>query len=302
MPDRVKITDEHLISEFTPSLEEAWTVAGGDRLTIETIDSLSGTVTSEADILDEPPQADPNPSTGPIRVEGATPGDVLKVDVEAMRLREPYGRVITLSGHGLLPDHDDFDLPRTRINPIEDGTISFQGIDIPVDPLIGTIGVAPASDAYSTRIPYDHGGNLDTRDVGPESTIYLPIFQDGALLAMGDAKAVMSDGELCGSGVEIATEIDVTVDVIDEPAVSLSRPLIETSRFWKTVASAESLEEACRIANLDMTDLLSAAHGIDRTDAHMLSGLVSDLEISQIVNPLVTVRNATPKKYLSDPF
>ncbi len=122
------------------------------------------------------------------------------------------------------------------------------------------------------------------------------------MLAMGDCKAAMADGEMCGTGAEIATEIDVTLEVIDDPATAIERPLIETADAWKTVASAQTLEEACQLANLDLIELLSVAHGFDPTEAYMFSSLVGGLEISQVVDPLVTVRNAIPKTYLSTPF
>lgn len=109
---------------------------------------------------------------------------------------------------------------------------------------------------------------------------------------------------MCGTGSEIATEIDVTVDVIDgdRTAIDIERPLVETADAWKTVASAESLETACELANLDAIALLAAEHGFDRTEAYLCSSLVGGLEISQVVDPLVTVRNAVPKGYCEGPF
>ncbi|MFC4543048.1 acetamidase/formamidase family protein [Halosolutus amylolyticus] len=293
--------EDGAIYEFTPDLEAITTIDPGTDLTIETRDSLDGAVQDESDVIESVPE-EVNAATGPIAIEGATPGDVLRVEIEEIRLAEAQGRVITIDGFGLLDRHEDIDAPRTRMTPVEDGTIAFADLEVPVDPVIGTIGVAPDSESYTTLVPHDHGGNLDTTDVTAGNVIYFPVFQDGAMLAMGDCKAAMADGEMCGTGSEIATEIDATVEVIDAPAIDLERPLVETPDSWKTIASAETLQAACELANRDAIDLLRAEHGFDATDAYMASSLVGGLEISQVVDPLVTVRNAVPKAYLSDPF
>ena len=301
--------EEGAIYEFTPALEPILEVEPGTALTIETRDSLDGAVQTEDDVIESIP-AEVNAATGPVGIRGAEPGDVLVVEIEEVRVAEDRGRVTTIDGFGLLDGHDGIEAPRTKITPVDNearknvGTLTFNGIEVPVEPVIGTIGVAPADESYTTLVPHDHGGNLDTTDMSAGNTVYFPVFQDGAMLAMGDCKAAMADGEMCGTGSEIATEIDVTVDVIDgdDVAVSIERPLVETADAWKTVASAETLEEACELANLDAIDLLVAEHGFDKTEAYMFSSLVGGLEISQVVDPLVTVRNAIPKEYCEGPF
>ena len=300
MSERVSHEDG-AIYEFTPDLSAVATVESGASVTVETRDSLDGAVQSESDVIESIPE-EVNAATGPIAVEGAKPGDVLAVDIEEIRLAEPAGRVITIDGFGLLDGEPGIEAPETRMTAAEDGTLSFEGIDVPVDPCIGTIGVAPESESYTTLTPHDHGGNLDTTDITAGSTVYFPVFQEGAMLAMGDCKAAMADGEMCGTGSEIATEIDLTVSVVEEPATDLDRPLVETAEYWKPLASAETLEEACKLVNKDAIELLSTEHGIDRTAAYMLSSLVADLEISQVVDPLVTVREAIPKSHLRDPL
>ncbi|MXV64451.1 acetamidase [Natronorubrum sp. JWXQ-INN-674] len=291
------------IYEFTPDLEPSATVESGAELTIETRDSLDGAIQDESDVIESVPE-EVNAATGPIAVAGADPGDVLRVEIEEIRITEAHGRVITIDGFGLLDGHDDIEAPRTRMTPVGDNgeTIAFDDLEVPIDPVIGTIGVAPASESYTTLVPHDHGGNLDTTDMTAGNAAYFPVFQEGAMLAMGDCKAAMADGEMCGTGSEIACDIDVTVDVITDPEFDLERPLIETPDAWKPVASAETLEAACELANEDAIDLLAAEHGFDTTDAYLFSSLAGGLEISQVVDPLVTVRNAVPKEYLSDPF
>ncbi|OIB58239.1 acetamidase/formamidase family protein [Natrialba sp. SSL1] len=295
--------EEGAIYEFTPELEPIATVESGEKLTIDTRDSLDGAVQSDSDVIEAVPD-EVNAATGPIEVAGAKPGDVLRVDIEDIRLTEEHGRVISIEGFGLLAGYEGIEAPKTRVTPVEDGSLSFEGIDadIPVDPLIGTIGVATESETHTTLVPHNHGGNLDTTDLAAGNTVYLPVFQEGAMLAMGDCKAAMADGEMCGTGAEIGTDIDITVEVLSEPETELERPLIETPDAWKPLANAETLEEACELANRDALELLAAEHDISTTDAYLFSSLVGGLEISQVVDPLVTVRNSIPKEYLSSPF
>ncbi len=293
--------EEGAIYEFTPELEPIATAEPGTALTIKTRDSLDGAVQSESDVIEAVPE-EVNAATGPIAVEGATPGDVLKVEIEAIRLTEPAGRVITIDGFGLLDGEPDIEAPKTRITPVDGEILSFGDLEIPIDSVIGTIGVAPRDESYTTLVPHDHGGNLDTTDITAGNTVYFPVFQSGGQLAMGDCKAAMADGEMCGTGAEIATDIDVTVDLIEAPELDLQRPLVETADAWKTLASAETLEDACKLANQDAISLLRAEYDFEPTDAYMVSSLVGGLEISQVVDPLVTVRNAIPKAYLSNPL
>jgi len=323
----VSHTDGH-VYEFAPEMEPTYVAADGESLSIETIDSLNGAIQSDDDRLDAIPEA-VNAATGPIAVEGASPGDVLAVEIEAVRVAEDRGRVLTAPGFGLLQDDPDIEHPATRITEVDaegdggaesdedaegdggaesdredraSGRIEFEGLDVPVEPVIGTIGVATADETISTLTPDDHGGNLDTTDMTTGTTAYFPVFQEGAMLAMGDSKAAMADGEMCGTGAEIATEIDVTLSVIEEPEVPLDRPLVDTGGAVKTVASAETMEEAAEIANRDVVRLLANEHGFSRTEAYLFSSLVGGLEISQVVDPQVTARNAVPSEYLSVPF
>ncbi|XVH31626.1 acetamidase/formamidase family protein [Haloferacaceae archaeon DSL9] len=303
MASQRTIPTDEVVYEFAPEMTPATTLHAGESATVHTRDSLDGAIQSDDDLLTDVPR-EVNAATGPIEIPEASPGDVLAVELEAIRPAEERGRVLTIPNFGLLHDDEAIEEPRTKITPVDGEVIRFDDLEVPLDICIGTIGVAPESDAHSTLVPHDHGGNLDTTDLRAGNAVYFPVFQPGAMLAVGDCKAAMADGEHCGTGAEIAAEIDLTVDVISSPSPSpsLSRPLLETPDAWKPLASADTLEAACRLANTDAIDLLAAEHGFDETEAHMFSSLVCDLEISQVVDPLVTVRNAIPKAYLSSPF
>ena len=297
----VSYDDDGHVYEFGPEMEPVYTAADGESLTVETIDSLNKEIQTDDDLLDAIPE-EVNAATGPIAVEGAEPGDVLKVEIEDVRVNEDRGRVVTTPGFGLLQDDEDIEHPATRVTEVDGDTIAFDGIDVPIDPVIGTIGVATAEETISTLTPHDHGGNLDTTDMTGGTTAYFPVFQEGAMLAMGDSKAAMADGEMCGTGAEIGTDIDITVSVISEPEVGIDRPVVDTGEAVKSVASADTMEEAVELANRDILALLQADHGMSKTEAYLFSSLVGGLEISQVVDPLVTARNAVPAEYLSVPY
>jgi len=295
---RERITDEDVVYEFGPEMDAAVTVADGARLTVETRDSLEGAVQTDDDVMAEVPE-EVNAATGPVAVERADPGDVLRVAIEDVRLAEDRGRAVTIPGFGLLQDDEDVEHPASSVTPVEGDALSVGEFDVPLDPCLGTIGVATTGETHSTLVPHDHGGNLDTTLLRAGNAVYFPVNQAGGMLAMGDCKAAMADGEACGTGAEIATEIDCTVSV---ESGDLARPLVETDDSWAFLASAETLEEACRIAYRDAIGALADDADLSLTDAYMLASLVADLEISQVVDPLVTVRAVVPKRYLASPL
>lgn len=275
-------------------MEPAWRVAPGEPLTLRCPDGMRGRIQSEDDhyVQVDPDQV--NDAVGPIHVDGARPGDVLAVHLEEVRVPTTQGYVLLIPGFGLLQDR--VDRPRTKICRIEDGYVRFGSLSLPLRPCIGTIGVAPAEGRISTIYPGDHGGNMDTTDVTSGTTLYLPVSVEGGLLAMGDGKAVMGDGEVCGTGLGVPLEIDLSCDLL--PGVHLPRPVIRTEEHWMTIGSAPTLEEAVRLATLDLIALLQRSHGMGLEEAYMLCSLAGDLRISQVVDPWMTVRMVIPRNVL----
>jgi amidase len=271
-----------VIYHFTPTMPPAWRVAPGEPITVRCPDGMRGRIQSEADLYQ---QVDPdavNDAVGPIHVEGARPGDALAVHLEEVRVPTHQGYVLLIPGFGLLQDR--VSEPRTKICRIDGSNVHFDNLTLPVRPCIGTIGVAPASGRVSTVYPGDHGGNMDTTDVTTGTTLYLPVSVDGGLLAMGDGKAVMGDGEVCGTGVGVPLDIDLTCEVI--PGARLPRPVLATAAHWMTIGSAPTLEESVRLATLDMIAPLQRSRSMTLEAAYMLCGLVGDLRINQVLDPL----------------
>ncbi len=228
-----------------------------------------------------------NPVVGPIFIEGSEPGDVLLVDLHEVQADAAQGYVLVIPGFGLLR-HRGWG-PRTRIVRFVDGHAEWApGVRISLRPCLGTIGVAPAGDGLSTIMPGDHGGNIDSRDVATGTKVYLPVNVPGALFGLGDPKAAMGDGEVCGTGIGVASRVEATFTVLRN--ATLSRPLLETSDEWMTVASAPTLDDAARLAAEDMVDLISRFTGSPPEEAYMLLSVAGHLRVSQVVDPWMTAR------------
>ena len=293
MSEKRIITDEHVIYHFRPDMEPKWYVDDGDIIELHAPDGVHGQIQSESDTMDNVDEDNINDSVGPIFINGAKPGDTLLFDIHDIRVPSEQGYVLAFPTFGLLQDY--LEKGQTKITRIENNHVFFNNLRIPVKPVIGTIGVAPMEKTWSSLYGHDFGGNMDCTDICAGSRLYLPIFVEGGLLAMGDGKAVMSDGEVCGTGVGVPLVITGRVEVIKK---KINRPLIETEKEWMTIANAKTFEEACQMANLDLIEILMRVHNISWTEAYMLTSLVADLRICQVVNPHSTVRMAISKEYL----
>jgi len=283
-------------SVFSLSAEAAPVVRirPGDSLVLDTADCFSDQIQSAEDTPGAVDWGHINPATGPVFVEGAEPGDVLSVLIE--RIDVAHRGVMAVSGDfGVLRDR--FEGMSFAMIPIEGGFARVAGVSVPVRPMIGVIGVAPAGSPVPCGSPGSHGGNMDTRLIGEGATLYLPVFVTGALLAAGDLHAAMGDGEICGTGVEVAGSILLRVDIRRD--VELSNPVVETSEVVATIASAETLDEAADSATREMADLLTQRLGLSAADATMLMSAAGQLQVSQVVDPLKTARYAMSKEILA---
>jgi len=283
-------------SVFSLSAEAAPVVRirPGDSLVLDTADCFSDQVQSAEDAPGAVDWEHVNPATGPVFVEGVEPGDVLSVLIE--RIDVAHRGVMAISGDfGVLRDR--FQGMSFEMIPIEGRFAQVAGASVPVLPMIGVIGVAPAGSPVPCGSPGSHGGNMDTRLIGEGATLYLPVFAPGALLAAGDLHAAMGDGEICGTGVEVAGSIQLRVDVRHD--VELANPVVETSEVVATIASAETLDEAADRATRDMADLLMQRLGLSAADATMLMSAAGQLQVSQVVDPLKTARYAMSKEILA---
>lgn len=269
-------------------------IESGEVVRVETHDARTGTIRSDADLLDVPAPGGGNPATGPIAVYGAEPGDSLAVEILAIDLAA-QGFVAIKANTGLLARC----APKfaTRVAAVRDGRVAFNDrISLPVRPMIGVIGTAPAGEGIPTLYPGPHGGNMDNRYVTAGATVHLPVAVPGAMLALGDVHAAMGDGEITSLALEAAAEVTVRVNLIKGEAVS--RLWIETAEAWVTTGDAMDPTEALRIAAEEMAALLQRRLEFSFEDAYMLLSAAGDVQICQICGPgtfPATARTIFPK-------
>ncbi len=263
--------------ENTPVLK----IESGERVTFQTYDCFSNQVTSEEHLVTSIDFSRVNPATGPVYVAGALPDDVLKVEIHDVKVRD-WGVISTLPGTGPLTHRAE---TKTKIVPVENSCVAHfnERISFPVEPMIGVIGVAPAGDPVPCGHPGNHGGNIDTHVITKGSTVYLPIGVEGALFGLGDVHAAMGDGEIGGTGIEIAGEVETTISVLK--GQTLPRPLVETADSWYTVAADHDITTAIRMACEDMQELLVTKWDLSLTDAYLLMSVAGDVQMCQCCKP-----------------
>lgn len=270
--------------------ENAIHVQTGEVIEICTKDCFDNQVTSEDYKMDCFDWTHVNPATGPLYIEGAKAGAVLKVEIISIDLDE-VGTMCAMPEEGVLGgDVTETTFKRVKI---QDGYCLFNDLKLPLCPMIGVIGVAPEGDAVPTGTPAFHGGNMDNVKITAGTTLYLPIFHDGAYFACGDVHAAMGDGEIMGTGVEIAAKVTLKFEVIE--GVSIDNPRLENDEYIYTIASDEDMEKAIYMATKAMSGVLEKHLGYTFNDAGMLMSLCGNLEICQVVDPKRTVRMAIPK-------
>ena len=223
--------------------------------------------------------------TGPIFVEGAEPGDVLEVRIKEIRLAVPYAYNGFSPRGGFLPQ--DFAASRTKIIPLDQKRMVGRfadGIEIPLHPFFGSMGVAPppAAGRLGSAPPGRHAGNLDNKELVAGSTLYIPVHAPGALFEVGDGHAAQGDGEVDITALE--TSLVGTFQFIVRKDLHLAWPRAETPSMWITMGIDDDLTEAARIATREMIDLLAGEKKMAREDAYMLMSAAGDLAITQVVD------------------
>ena len=301
-----RVTSDTVHYTLSPFHKPVTKVEPRESVVVETLDALCGAVTEDTPLEKLLPEGKVpnyfNPVSGPIYVKTARPGDTFTVEIIDKKVGT-RGVTVNFPGFGGLtaPYLQENLPPKTKISQIENGIIHFpmengRTIKIPVQPLIGTIGTAPAIEAQLSTKPDRHGGNMDCPDVTIGNKLYLPVFVDGALLYLGDVHAVQGDCEICGVAVETPSETTVRVDVIHDK--SINWPRIETPDEIITVCSSASLGHATRLAFTELIFWLSRDYGFDPMDAYLLCSQVAKARICQIVNERYTVAAKFPKEYL----
>lgn len=226
-----------------------------------------------------------HPMTGPIYVEGAESGDVLEVRILATELLMPSGVGAFRPGGGALPDGFAFSGLRLFQLDAAAGVARMGSIaTIPLRPFFGSIGVAPPPERgrISSTAPGEHTGNLDNKELIAGTTLFLPVYTEGALLSIGDGHAAQGDGEVSGTAIE--TSLGGTFQVILHKDRTLSWPRAETPTHFISMGLDADLDEAARLATQEMIDFLVRDFGMDRDDAYVLCSVALDLRVTQVVD------------------
>jgi acetamidase/formamidase len=277
-----------------------------------TRDCFAGRVGSTADLVSE--VCDPrylNPQTGPFFVEGAEPGDTLAVHFLTIEPREtrgfsstvPFFGALTATPatamlHPALPERTwVYELDRVERLVRYQALDSAFTVDLPLDPMHGTVGVAPPlGEVRSSLTPGSWGGNMDTPEMRAGTTCYLGVNVPGALLSLGDGHARQGEGETCGVAVECAMDTVFTVDVVKGSPTPW--PRLEDDTYLMTTGSARPLEDAFRIAHTELVRWTAELLDLSQLDAYQLVSQVALTPVANVVDTNYTVVAKLPKRLL----
>jgi acetamidase/formamidase len=238
--------------------------------------------------------------TGPVYVEGANPGDVLAVDILDVTLRQNWGFNLIIPLLGTIPE--DFPNYVLNILPIDKkgGTVSLPwGGRLKLSPFFGVMGVAPPPNwgRVTSVVPRAFGGNMDNKELVAGTTVYYPVFNEGALFSVGDGHGVQGDGEVCITAVETALTGRFKFTVRKE--MKLTQPRAETPTHYITMGFDEDLDDAVKQALRDMIRWIGEIRGLSATDAYTLCSLAADLHVTQTVNLAKGAHCMLPKAILT---
>ena len=283
------------IYSFSKEHKPVCRVKAGEHLTVEAYDCFENQITSSETEINNIDWSRINPATGPIYVETAQPGDTLAVTIHHIDIND-RGVLVTGPDLGIMGHRiDEF---AVKVLPIKNETALFnKKVHIPLNKMIGVIGVAPKDKAVSCGTPGNHGGNLDTRLITEGATVYFPIFHEGALFGLGDMHAAMGDGEVGVSGIEVAGKADITMDVIK--GKTIKHPIVVNEEGLSILVSADTIDEAIQVAVEEMVDLLLPYLDISLSELTMLMSAIGQTQISQIVDPKLTARFFVPKWFFN---
>jgi acetamidase/formamidase len=285
------------------SLAPVLTVESGDEVSIETWNAWGNAVDETLTIDDvmryiaASEGRGPHDLTGPIEVRGASPGDVLQVDMLELRISDRgFNLNLPIEMHaGILPErYPHGGVRHYRIDRERDEVELATGVRVRLAPFLGVIAVAPPDDGWrSSLLPGPYGGNLDLKELVAGSTIYFPVFAPGALLCIGDAHAAQGDGELNVTALETSVEeARLRLTLLEGPAHDM--PCAETATHWITLGIGDTLDAAAAAAAERMLDFLVGL-GIDEDDAYAIGSIAVDLSVTQVVNHIVGVHAKLPK-------
>ncbi|WP_340116748.1 acetamidase/formamidase family protein [Pelagibius sp. 7325] len=278
------------------SIPPVLTVAPGTTIEFECLDASGGQLTKDSTLADVGGLdfGKVNPVTGPVFIDGAEPGDAVKVTIHEFK-PSGFGWTANIPGFGLLAEQ--FTEPALHIWTYDAGSLApalyGPGGKVPLKPFAGTIGLAPSEPGLHSVVPPRRvGGNMDIRDLAAGTELYLPVEVAGALFSIGDTHAAQGDGEVCGTAIESPMNVVLTLDLVKDAKLKMPRfttpgPVsrhLDEKGYEVTTGVGSDLFEGAQAAVAQMVDLLAARHGLAPVDAYMLCSVCGDLRISEIVD------------------
>jgi acetamidase/formamidase len=318
------VSDLEVITYRPEPGEYAWTFGGAAPvrtirapavLELYTEDCFAGRVRSEEDLVSRLNITGLNPQTGPFYIEGAEPGDTVAVHFVSIEPARDWGASTTVPLFGALTGTH---LTALLNEPLEElmwiwqfdrsaRTCRFTArkseftADLPIEPMHGTVGVAPAGgEVRSALVPEAFGGNMDTPEMRAGTTCYLGVNVPGALLSLGDGHARQGEGETCGVAVETAMNTVIVVDLVKGRAPT-PWPRLETGTHIMSAGSARPLEDAFRIAQHDMVTWVAELCGLAPIDAYQLVTQAVESPLANVCDTNYTSVAKMPKRYLRKP-
>jgi acetamidase/formamidase len=317
------MTDPGVVSYRPDPSQFAWTFGGvepvmrvrpGTILEVWTEDAFGGRVRTPDDLVSrvvEFPFVDPQ--TGPFHVEGAEPGDTLAVHFVSIEPSRDWAASTTVplfgaltSTHATVTLQEPLDevvwvyqVDRARRTVTYHAARGDFSVELPLDPMHGTVGVAPAAfEARSSLVPDAHGGNMDTPEMRAGTTCYLGVNVEGALFSLGDGHCRQGEGETCGVAVEAAMDTVLVLDLVK--AAATPWPRLETDSHIMSTGSARPLEDAFRIAQADLVQWLASDFGLHPLDGYQLVTQASQSPVANVCDPNYTFVAKLDKQYLPE--
>lgn len=294
---------------FDAALPPVLTVRSGDTVTLDSVSGGRGEIKGASHVFPEhleiieqvPAKLGPHILTGPVRVEGAQPGDVLEVRIESVELRQDWGynQIRPLRG-GLPEDFPQFNFVNIPIDRARRVARLPWGLEIPLRPFFGIMAVAPRPEygMISSVEPREFGGNIDNKELTAGSTLLLPVQTDGALFSAGDGHAVQGDGEVCLTAIETALTGRFRLTVHKNAGLAMPRAITPTHLI--THGFDPDLDDAAKQALRDMIAWLVAIEGWRKVDAYVTCSLACDLHVTQIVDGNKGIHAMYPRALLSE--
>ena len=296
---------------YAANVKPAVTVHSGDTVKIQTLSTCGPTDRLLArglkredipayndEVYKNYPEKEKGPGghilTGPVAVEEAEPGDVLEVQILKIDIDAPFACNGFGLHHGFLPM--EFPYSRQRIIPLDRAKMIGHfapGIDLPLRPFFGSMGLAPSQGRVDSAPPFAHAGNMDNKELVAGTTLYIPVAAKGALFLAGDGHAGQGNGEVDITAME--TFLTGTFKFIVHKSKAMSWPRAETPKYYISMGFSPDLKEATEHALRDMIDFLVEEKHMTRDDAYMLSSVAVDLDITQLVDGNVGVHAMCPK-------